>query len=99
MTSYGQFCPIALASSVVAERWTPLMLREILLVGARRFNEIQAGVGGISQSVLVSRLNELEAAGLVEKRRNHAGRGYEYHPTPAALEFEPLLRGFATPHI
>jgi DNA-binding HxlR family transcriptional regulator len=95
MTSYGQFCPIALASSVVAERWTPLILRELLLVGSRRFNEIQAGVGAISQSVLVSRLKELEAAGLVERRRNRAGRGSEYHPTAAALEFEPLLRQFA----
>lgn len=96
MTSYGQFCPIALASSVVAERWTPLILRELLLVGSRRFNEIQEGCGGISQSVLVSRLHDLEAAGLVERRRNRAGRGFEYHPTAAALEFEPLLHQFAT---
>jgi len=96
MTTYGQFCPIALASSVIAERWTPLILRELLLVGARRFNEIQEGCGGISQSVLVSRLHDLEAAGLVERRRNRAGRGFEYHPTTAAVEFEPLLRQFAT---
>lgn len=96
MTTYGQFCPIALAASVVAERWTPLILRELLLVGARHFNEIQQGVGAISQSVLVQRLKELEAAGLVERRRNRTGRGFEYHPTTAALEFEPLLRSFAT---
>lgn len=95
MTTYGQFCPIALASAVVAERWTPLILRELLLVGSRRFNEIQQGVGAISQSVLVARLQELERAGLVERRRNRGGRGFEYHPTAAALEFEPLLRGFA----
>jgi DNA-binding HxlR family transcriptional regulator len=95
MTTYGQFCPIALASAVVAERWTPLILRELLLVGARRFNEIQQGVGAISQSVLVSRLEELERAGLIERRRNRGGRGFEYHPTAAALEFEPLLRQFA----
>jgi DNA-binding HxlR family transcriptional regulator len=90
-TQYGQFCPIALAAEVIAERWTPLILREIVLSGARRFGEFERGVGAISSSLLAERLRTLEDAGLVERRRNPAGRGWEYHPTAAASELEPLL--------
>ncbi len=90
-TQYGQFCPIALAAEVIAERWTPLILREIVLSGARRFGELERGVGAISTSLLAERLRTLEEAGLVERRKNPAGRGWEYHPTAAARELEPLL--------
>lgn len=56
MTDYGRFCPIALASEVVADRWTPLILRELVL-GNTRFNDIARGLPGISRSLLVSRLS------------------------------------------
>lgn len=90
MVSYGQFCPVALASEVFAERWTPLILRE-LLVGKHRFNELHQGVGGISQSLLAQRLRTLEQAGIVERAPNPGGRGSQYHLTPAGAELEGVL--------
>ncbi len=90
MVSYGQFCPVALASEVFAERWTPLILRE-LLVGKHRFTELRHGVGGISQSLLSQRLRTLEDAGIVERAPNPAGRGSLYHLTPAGAELEGVL--------
>lgn len=94
MSGYDQFCPVALASEVLAERWTPLILRELLL-GRHRFNELQQGVGGISQSLLVQRLRTLEAAGVVERAPNPAGRGSEYHLTAAGRELESVINPLA----
>jgi DNA-binding HxlR family transcriptional regulator len=62
---YGQFCPVAVASEIFAERWTPVILRELVL-GSRRFNDIQRGVPKISRALLVKRLRELIAHGIVE---------------------------------
>src|SRR5881227_3823718 len=67
---YQQVCPVSLASEVIAERWTPLILREIVLFGARRFGDIQRGTGRISQSLLVQRLRTLEEARVIERRPN-----------------------------
>jgi DNA-binding HxlR family transcriptional regulator len=61
---YGQFCPVALASEVLAERWTLLVVRE-LLAGAQRFNDIRRGVPRISATLLKQRLETLEHAGIV----------------------------------
>ncbi len=88
---YQQICPVSLASEVIAERWTPLILREIVLFANHRFTEIQHGVGRISQSLLSERLRTLEEAGVIERRPNRAGRGWEYHPTPAGRELETVL--------
>jgi DNA-binding HxlR family transcriptional regulator len=88
---YLQICPVSLASEVIAERWTPLILREIVLFDRHHFNEIQRGVGRISQSLLAQRLRTLEAAGVIERRPNRFGRGWEYHPTPAGAELETVL--------
>ena len=90
MKGYGQFCPIAMACETFAERWTPLILRE-LLSGARRFSEIRQGVPLISRTLLAQRLRELEDAGLVHSRPQARGRGREYLPTPAAEEFREIL--------
>src|SRR5258708_20646342 len=90
MKGYGQFCPIAMACETFAERWTPLILRE-LLAGARRFNEIRQGVPLISRTLLGQRLRELEAAGVVQSQPLARGRGREYRPTPAAEEFRDVL--------
>ncbi len=95
MTRYGQSCPIALAAEVLAERWTPLILREIVLAGHYRFSEIQHGIGRISQSLLVDRLRDLQRAGIVEVRPNPGGRGFEYHPTVAGRELEQFLDDLA----
>jgi DNA-binding HxlR family transcriptional regulator len=88
---YQQVCPVSLASEVIAERWTPLILREIVLFGRRHFSQIQHGVGRISQSLLVQRLHSLEEAGVIERRPNPHGRGWEYHPTRAGQELERVL--------
>ena len=90
MKGYGQFCPIAVASEIVAERWTPLILRE-LLNDSRRFGEIRQGLPLISRTLLAQRLRYLEDVGLVESRPLLRGRGREYVPTPAAEEFRQVL--------
>ena len=84
---YGQFCPVALASELLAERWTLLVVRE-LLAGARRFNEIRRGVPRLSATLLKQRLSTLEYAGVLE-RRPGSGAGSEYCLTAAGL----ALRG------
>jgi DNA-binding HxlR family transcriptional regulator len=70
-TVYGQFCPVAVAAEVFAERWTPVILRELVL-GSRRFNEIQRGVPRISRALLVKRLRDLAAHGVITS----VGGGY-----------------------
>lgn len=92
MKGYGQYCPIALASEIFAERWTPLILRE-LLNGARRFNDIRRCVPLISRTLLAQRLRQLEDAGIVVSKPLDRGRGREYTPTLAAEEFRAVLDG------
>ena len=62
---YGQFCPVAVASEIFAERWTPIILRELVL-GSRGFNDIHRGVPRISRALLAKRLRDLAAAGVIE---------------------------------
>lgn len=88
---YQQICPVSLASEVLAERWTPLILREIVLFDRHHFSEIQHGVGRISQSLLATRLRTLEEAGIVERVPNRSGRGWEYYPTAAGRGLEDVL--------
>src|SRR5262249_13824173 len=64
MKGYGQFCPVAKAAEIVAERWTPLVLRE-LLCGSRRFSDLHRGVPLMSPTLLAGRLEQLEDAGIV----------------------------------
>lgn len=93
MKSYGQFCPMALACEIVAERWTPLVLRE-LFCGRTRFNDIQRGLPRMSPALLAKRLKTLEVVGLVERRR--IGRSTtEYRLTGAGAELAPVLEGLA----
>jgi DNA-binding HxlR family transcriptional regulator len=87
---YGQFCPISVACETFAERWTPLILRE-LLFGARRFNEIRRCIPLISRTLLAQRLRSLEDAGVIESRPLPGGRGREYRPTRAGEEFRDVL--------
>jgi DNA-binding HxlR family transcriptional regulator len=68
MRSYQQYCPAARALDVVGERWTLLVVRE-LLVGPKRYTDLQEGLPGIGPGVLAARLRTLEEGGLVEKRR------------------------------
>ncbi|HMJ55520.1 MAG TPA: helix-turn-helix domain-containing protein [Polyangiaceae bacterium] len=92
MPTYGQFCPVAQALELVGERWTLLVVRE-LLCGNYRFNEILHGVPLMSRSLLSQRLKTLEEAGLVERHERAAGSGFEYRLTPAGRELEPVVSG------
>ena len=87
---YGQFCPVAKAAEIVAERWTPLVVRE-LLCGSRRFNDIRKGVPLMSPSLLAQRLRELEDAGVIERGPSGTGSGAEYRLTPAGEALRPVI--------
>ena len=90
--SYGQYCGFARALELVGERWALLIVRD-LLVGPKRFSEIQRGLPGIPTNILTSRLNELEDSGLVGRRlleRPAKGVVYELTPDGRALE-EPVM--------
>jgi DNA-binding HxlR family transcriptional regulator len=87
--SYGSFCPVAQASEVVAQRWVPLVVREIM-VGYHRFNEIRRALPLISPSVLAQRLKLLEENGIIT-RQTDAG-GVSYHLTPAGEELAPIIQ-------
>jgi len=89
--SYGQFCPVAQAAEILAERWTPLVVRE-LLAGSRRFNDIHRGVPLMSPSLLSRRLRTLEDAGLVRRCAGDDGAS-EYQLTQAGRELGPLIEG------
>lgn len=90
MKGYGQFCPVAVASEIFAERWTPLILRE-LFSGSRRFNEIRCGMPLISRTLLAQRLHQLEDAGVIESAPLRTGRGREYRLTKAGDDFREVV--------
>jgi DNA-binding HxlR family transcriptional regulator len=92
LKGYGQFCPVSRAAEILAERWTPLVVRE-LLCGSARFNDLQRGVPRMSPALLTRRLRELEHAGIVERRRADKGSFWEYHLTVAGLELRPIIEG------
>lgn len=73
MRGYGQYCPVAKAAEVLGERWTLLIVRD-LITGAHRFTDLQRGLPGISRSLLADRLRRLEFDGLVERRTGSSGR-------------------------
>lgn len=87
---YGQFCPIAKASEIIGEKWTILIVRE-LLMGSTRFNQLQRGLGLISPTILTKRLAMLDERGLVYRKRIPGQRGFEYHPTESCRELQPIL--------
>ena len=89
MKSYGQFCSMARALDLLGERWTLLIVRE-LLSGSRRFGEIRRGIPRISRTMLAARLRELADAGVIER---HAGlHGPEHRLTPAGEELGAVVR-------
>jgi DNA-binding HxlR family transcriptional regulator len=90
MYLYGQYCPVARASEILADRWTPLIVRE-LLAGVRHFNELDRGLPGISRALLVDRLRRLERMGVVEHRRDSDGRASEYRLTRAGRQLQRVI--------
>lgn len=83
MRGYGQYCPVALGAEVFAERWTPIIVRN-MMIGCHRFGEILDGAPGLPRSVLSGRLRRLEAAGVVSRELTPTGP--TYHLTPAGRE-------------
>ena len=88
MADYGQFCTVARGAEVLCERWTALIVRE-LLCGSTQFNELRRGVPRMSPTLLAKRLRSLEDAGVV--RRTESGRATSYHLTPAGEELRPIV--------
>jgi len=88
VNGYGQYCPIALGAEVFAERWTPIILRN-LMVGCERFGEILEGAPGMSRSVLAQRLRHLEREGVVE--RVPQGGAAVYRLTACGQELAPVV--------
>jgi DNA-binding HxlR family transcriptional regulator len=86
--STGQFCTVARCAEMLCERWTPLVVRE-LLCGSRRFNDLHRGVPRMSTSLLSQRLRNLEEFGVV--RRVAVGKVWEYSLTPAGEDLRPIV--------
>ena len=91
MRSYAQYCPIAKASEVLGDRWTMLIVRE-MLGGVSGFNQLQRGLPGISRSVLTDRLRSLERAEIIERRTGPKGRTLDYRLTPAGRDLDPVVQ-------
>jgi DNA-binding HxlR family transcriptional regulator len=88
MRTYAQYCPIAKTAEIIGDRWSILILRD-MLVGTRHFNDLARGLPGISRSLLIKRLRHLEASELLSK----TGDGYRL--TEAGLELRPLVFSMA----
>lgn len=85
--TYGEYCPIAMGAEAIGDRWTPLVLRE-LICGSNRFSDIHRGVPRMSRTLLVQRLKQMERQGILERRP-----GPTYHLTPAGQELEAVVWG------
>lgn len=92
MKSYGQFCPVAQALEILAERWTLLVVRE-LLCGSHRFNDLLRGVPLMSRTMLSQRLKTLEEAGVVVRRAGVHGGVPEYYLTRAGEDLRTIVMG------
>jgi len=88
MKTYGQFCPVAQALEVLAERWTLLVVRE-LLMGSSRFGDLHRGVPRMSRTLLAQRLRSLQDAAIVERREG--AQGPEYVLTEAGRALMPVI--------
>jgi len=94
MSGYGQFCPVAKASEIIGEKWTLLVLRELML-GTTRFNDFQRALSRMSPTLLARRLRGLEERGIIIRKKLSGRRGYEYRLTEAGKELGPLIEVLA----
>jgi len=91
MSKYGQYCPIAMALEIIGDRWTLLIIRD-MLTGTRHFNALQRGLPGLSRGLLAQRLRQLEAAGVIEKHIHRTGRKTtEYRLTEAGQGLQEII--------
>jgi len=89
MRSYGQYCPVARAAEVLGDRWTMLVVRD-LVEGVHRFSDLSQGLPGMSRTLLTQRLRSLEREGLIERRPAADGHR-EYWLTPIGEDLRPAL--------
>ena len=87
-SGYHQFCPVAKAMDLLDERWTLLVVRE-LVSGSQQFNELRRGLPRMSPSLLSKRLQQLARAGIVERQAE--GSDIRYVLTPAGQELRPVV--------
>jgi DNA-binding HxlR family transcriptional regulator len=92
MRAYGQYCPVAKATEIFADRWTPLIIRE-MLDGISHFNDLERGLPGISRSLLAERLRRLERARVIKRSVAPNGHATQYHLTPAGQELKAVIEG------
>jgi DNA-binding HxlR family transcriptional regulator len=90
MRSHDQYCPVAKGAETLGDKWSLLIVRE-LLHGVTRFNEFERGLPGISRSVLAARLRQLEHSGVIERRVGADGRSTRYRLTPAGRELRAVV--------
>ncbi|MCK5263187.1 MAG: helix-turn-helix transcriptional regulator [Gammaproteobacteria bacterium] len=88
MKTYGQFCPLAQATQLLCERWTLIIVRE-LIAGSTRFSELQKGVPLMSPTLLSTRLKQLVKSGVIELRGTKGS--HTYNLTPAGEELRPVI--------
>lgn len=92
--SYRQFCPVAMASEILCQRWTIVVLRE-LVAGSTRFNDLRRGVPRMSPALLSQRLKDLEAAGVIARVASASNPTVlEYHLTRSGQELTPIVEAF-----
>lgn len=90
MAEYHQYCPVARASEILADRWTPLIVRE-LLAGSQHFNDIERGLPGISRSLLAARLRHLEDAGVLQRQAGQRPNITTYALTDAGRDLKRVI--------
>jgi DNA-binding HxlR family transcriptional regulator len=94
-SSYGQYCPVAQALELIGDRWTLLIVRD-MLTGTQHFNDLERGLPGISRGLLAKRLRELEDAGVIEKRTNPSGRKTTaYHLTESGVALYDVINSLS----
>jgi DNA-binding HxlR family transcriptional regulator/putative sterol carrier protein len=90
MLNYGDFCPVSKAAEILGEKWTLLIVRE-LLMGSTRFSQFERAIPRISATVLNTRLNTLEQCGVIIRKRTPEQRGHEYQLTESGRELYPIV--------
>src|SRR3954469_21479691 len=90
--SYHQYCGLAKALDVVGERWTLLIVRNLLL-GSQRYSELLRGLPGITTNLLAKRLQDMEGLGLIE--RTGADTGQSYRLTTLGAQLEPTVHALS----
>src|SRR5438132_6748702 len=95
MFRYYQYCPVARACEILADRWTLLIVRE-LLFGSRRFNDLRRGLPRISRSLLAARLRHLEDNGVIERHMGARPNVTEYVLTEAGSDLEEVIKHLGT---